>query len=612
MTTLAQKLLSHDLWNISGNFGKYTADAFHSKNDLLEVNASYTEDNNHVFHYTGLLENLSQNALALNCLHAKFHLGSGEFEVYTQYNGWQNENTGAWQPLVSEVRVSSDTIRTAYGAAPFMALRNKQTGRGVVFHLVCDYAWSIGVKLVPQNGEVAVAELEIGLNSENLFLDVPAGEKVPTPEVIFYEFTNQVDLDCAKLHKFCLANYKRKEMPVIYNTWLANFDNINVDFVCAQIPKAAAIGCEYFVIDAGWFGKGDDWYSCRGDWKEQASGKLQGKVFEISEKVRHSGMKFGLWFEIESANKKADAIQLHPEDYFTPNGNMYFLDFSNEQARQRILEVLSENIKKYQIEFIKFDFNQDVHCDAKKSAFTAYYRGYELFLASLKERFPNIYLENCASGGMRIDLKNASRFDSFWLSDNQSPYEGMRIFKEGIKRLPPQCIEKWAVLTSLENFFPTYASTEKEKILSTHDATWDSIVGVHESFLKGFLSGSPIGISCDLTRISDSLTEILRQHIAEFKESRSFWESAVCSILADTEKILVLQYETDTQIRILAFSYKTMQHKLTVYPKVDIGAAYLIENERIPGDELTQNGIELNISGNYRTAFLQLEKAARN
>ena len=62
----------------------------------------------------------------------------------------------------------------------------------------------------------------------------------------------------------------------------------------------------------------------------------------------------------------------------------------------------------------------------------------------------------------------------------------------------------------------------------------------------------------------------------------------------------------------MAFSYKTMQHKLTVYPKFDIGAAYLIENEHISGDELTQNGIELNISGNYRTAFLQLEKAARN
>lgn len=38
-------------------------------------------------------------------------------------------------------------------------------------------------------------------------------------------------------------------------------------------------------------------------------------------------MKFGLWFEIESASKKADAISAHPEDYFTPNGNLYFLDF---------------------------------------------------------------------------------------------------------------------------------------------------------------------------------------------------------------------------------------------------------------------------------------------
>lgn len=612
MQTLAQKLLSHDVWNLSGNFGKYTANTLRSENDTLKIEASCTEDKSRVFHCTGSLRNISKSPITVNCLQTKFHLGNGEFEVYTQYNGWQNENTGAWQPLVSEAVVSSRSIRASYGAAPFMAIRNKQTGRGVIFHLLADYAWTIRVKMIPLDGELAEAVVEIGVNCENFSLRLEPNEVTATPEVLFYEFKNTTDLDCAKLHKFCLSNYPRKQMPVIYNTWLANFDGINPDFICSQIPKAAAIGCEYFVIDAGWFGKGSDWYSSRGDWRENENGKLQGKLFDISEKVRQHGMKFGLWFEIESASKNADALKAHPEDYFTPNGNLYFLDFSKEYARRRILDILTENIEKYHIEFIKFDFNQDVDYDTEKSAYIHYYRGYEVFLKELKSRYPHIYLENCASGGMRVDLKNATQFDSFWLSDNQSPYEGMRIFKEGIKRLPPQCIEKWAVLTSFENFFPSYVGTEKEKILSTHDATWDGVVGVHESFLKGFLSGSPIGISCDLTRLSASLLQTLSEHIAAFKKERAFWENAVCHILADTEKILVLQFETVKKSKILVFAYKTMQNSLTVYPKVDACQTYLIENEVVSGKDISENGVVLSVSGNYRVTFSEITRVKQN
>ena len=612
MQTLAQKLLSHDVWNLSGDFGKYTANTLRSENDTLKIEASCTEDKSRVFHCTGSLRNISKSPITVNCLQTKFHLGNGEFEVYTQYNGWQNENTGAWQPLVSEAVVSSRSIRASYGAAPFMAIRNKQTGRGVIFHLLADYAWTIRVKMIPLDGELAEAVVEIGVNCENFSLRLEPNEVTATPEVLFYEFKNTTDLDCAKLHKFCLSNYPRKQMPVIYNTWLANFDGINPDFICSQIPKAAAIGCEYFVIDAGWFGKGSDWYSSRGDWRENENGKLQGKLFDISEKVRQHGMKFGLWFEIESASKNADALKAHPEDYFTPNGNLYFLDFSKEYARRRILDILTENIEKYHIEFIKFDFNQDVDYDTEKSAYIHYYRGYEVFLKELKSRYPHIYLENCASGGMRVDLKNATQFDSFWLSDNQSPYEGMRIFKEGIKRLPPQCIEKWAVLTSFENFFPSYVGTEKEKILSTHDATWDGVVGVHESFLKGFLSGSPIGISCDLTRLSASLLQTLSEHIAAFKQERAFWDNAVCHILADTEKILVLQFETVKKSKILVFAYKTMQNSLTVYPKVDACQTYLIENEVVSGKDISENGVVLSVSGNYRVTFSEITRVKQN
>ena len=609
MKTLTDRLLSGNIWNISGSFGRVSGNSLSQKNEFYKITSSCKKNDENVYHITGNFTNVSENDITLNTLKMRFNLGGGEFEVYTQYNGWQNESSGGWSPLITSVSASTNTIRTCDGAAPFAAVWNKQTQRGIVFHLLADYAWSINLSLSRTNGECSELYAEIGVNSESFSYTLSPQKSIKTPEIIFYEFENKLDLDCRKLHSFCLDNFKRKSMPVVYNTWLCRFDKINFENVSNQIEKAAQIGAEYFVIDAGWFGKGSGWWIYRGDWAENLTGGLCGKMYKISEQVRKSGMKFGLWFEIESASEDAEILRTH-SDLFVNLGGLYFLDFSNEKACQYIFGILKENIEKYNIEYIKFDFNQDFDRDPTNSAYTDYYAGYRKFTKKFKNEYPGIYLENCASGGLRADLNNCRDFDSFWLSDNQSPYEGMRIFKEGIKRLPPQCIEKWAVLQSLENFSPVYGNNECEKILSTHDATWDGIAGVHQSFLQGFLTGGPIGISCDLNMLSDNLLTMLKEHIGHFKKERTFWENAVCKILADTGNLLVLEYfdRSLKQIKIIAYALKLRQNNIMVYPYLDKSASYKFGEKIVSGSEIAEHGIDLPINGNYRASFAELGK----
>ena len=604
---LIEKVLSHDIWNISGDFGRIKTDSFEYATEVCEIKSEYTKDENGVYRYFGELKNISNQKIILNCLKAKFHLGGGEFEAYTQYNGWQNENIGMWQPLNSEVAVSTRSIRSSYGAAPFMSIKNKQTGKGVVFHLLPDYEWSIQARIVPKDGEIAVAELEIGVNSENFMYEIMPEESVKTPEIIFYEFNNAMDLDCWKLHNYCIKNHKRKSMPVVYNTWLCRFDQINYDNINNQIEKAARIGAEYFVVDAGWFGVGKGWGNQRGDWFENTTEGFCGRMTDISKNVRANNMKFGLWFEIESASAEATVLK-EKRKYFKQSNGLFFLDFSNSEARQYIFDTLKANIEKYNIEYIKFDFNQDIDFDDSHTAYINYYKGYRRLIQKIKNEYPDIYLENCASGGMRIDLRNSFDFDSFWLSDNQSPYEGMRIFKEGIKRLPPQCIEKWAVIQSMENFMPNCCCDEKEKIISTNDGLWDGVIGIHQSFLNGFLSGGPIGISCDLNAMSEKLFGDISEHIKRFKSERGFWENAVCTILADTDKVLALEYKTSDKMKIIVYSYKITQDSIYVYPEVDNNSVYYVEDKQISGKDIAENGIKINLCGNYRAAFLEIER----
>ncbi len=90
------------------------------------------------------------------------------------------------------------------------------------------------------------------------------------PQILSYEVRNKVDMDAWKIHHYMNQKYPRRELPVIYNTWLCRFEAITFENVANQIPLASELGAEYFVIDAGWFGKGGFW-NCRGDWEEICS-----------------------------------------------------------------------------------------------------------------------------------------------------------------------------------------------------------------------------------------------------------------------------------------------------------------------------------------------------
>ena len=51
-----------------------------------------------------------------------------------------------------------------------------------------------------------------------------------------------------------------------------------------------------------------------------------------------------------------------------------------------------------------------------------------------------------------MELGQGMLFDDFWLSDNQGPYEGIRIVKDTLKRMPSALIQRWNVQKYCEEF----------------------------------------------------------------------------------------------------------------------------------------------------------------
>lgn len=617
MNLFERNVRADEMWNITGDFGKLSGGISHDKdilsayNGVITVRSTVEKAKNGVYIQKSGVKNISDRTVTLYTLASKFLLNGGEYEVYTQYNGWVTESSGGWQPLVTAVTARSESIRNAHSATPFMAVWNQQTGRGIAFHLLAYSAWEMRISRVYTGGEAANVEIELGVLSDGLRLDLAPAEQIQLPEIICYEFFNKTDMDCWRLHSYLNTAYPRKAMPVIYNTWLYRFDHFTFEDIQQQIRRASALGAEYFVIDAGWFGDGRDWGATRGDWVESLTYGFGGRMAEIADAVRKSGMQFGFWIEAEGASPTANAVKTHP-DWFIITSDYAFLDFANPQAASYLFDTVCGLVEKYGASFIKFDFNADLLFDDRGSAFMRYFEGYVQLIEKLRAKYPMLYMENCASGGMRMSIRDGKLFDSFWLSDNQNPYDSLRIFKDSLLRLPPQWIECWATVTALENFRPVYGSDEgRDKILATADATWDTVTGVRQSFLHGLLTGSPIGLSCDLTALTDGVFAELQTFIAQFKKKRAFWQKAVCHILTDTKTVLVLEFrdEAFSQVELVIFAKRTVQHTICVYPVVESDAVYrLSDGTERTAQMLLERGIDFPVNGRFSANFMTMEK----
>ena len=568
------------------------------------ITCRYEADEYGVFTRQDTFQNISGKPVTLDALRSRFVFNGGEYEVYTQFNTWQSESSGCWQKLNTAVTATGGSSRTCQDAVPFLALWSCQENRGVAFHLLPDSTWQMSATRAGLVGKYAVTVVEMGILNYNFHMTLAPGEEIPLPRILCYEFTNKTDMDCWKLHNYMHTHYPRKQIPVIYDTWMYCFDHISCENVMAQIAPAAELGAEYFFIDAGWFGKGKNWSKSVGDWSENTVTGFRGHMIDVAEAVRAAGMKFGIWLEPERADPLSDSVRDHPEFYIPGDvePGRYFLDFANPDAREWMLGVIFGLVDRYGVEYIKDDYNADMVFDIHHTAYRAYHEGQRAFIRAIRERYPNIYLTSCASGGERMDLAAYTQFDSTWPSDNESLYTQFRIYKDTLLRMPPQGFERWMALHSLagyEDFYKSFAASNNagtQRLISCGDAVWQHVEGVNMTWVKGFCTGGPIGLSFDLNRLSPEHKEQLKRIIAEIKQCREFWRTAVARILCDTPTATVLQYsDIDlSKAYVQLFCHQPQQNEFCLRPVVDEAKTYrLSTGEVLTGKEIAREGIAI-------------------
>lgn len=524
------------------------------------------------------LKNLQNKEGTIRSCLARFCFSGDHLQLLSQEGAWCTENQSKWRGVENGINITNTGVRTTEGAQPFVCLRDTDQGHGLAFHILPMGQWTIRFRKEFASCQPLVIA-EMGLSDQGLALQLQPGEEIALPEILFYSVQpGDNSLASGKIHKY-LLKYKnnQKQMPVLYNSWFYDFDRVEIEEFKAQ-ARSAEIGCEYFVVDAGWFGTGAAWSCSVGDWKENTTGAFQGKMTEFADYVRSLGMKMGLWMEPERASVGSELEKTRPELFLYNDGESCLLNMANPDARQYIYDNIERLIKTYGLSFMKLDFNMTVGYDTSGSSFYRYYQGYYGFMERIKKAFPQVYFEACSSGGLRTDINTVCASDSHFLTDTVNPMEMLRIMEGALLRLPPKTLSKWYTVQEvfdISRWYHTPKGQKDRRVLACADATWGRVIEVGEDFLEAFYVTGPLGFSSKLDRMSPEMKEKLKKTVALFKQLRPFVERSVCHMLTaprlktDIESDTVWQMKSLDEDRSIIFAYhlEYQQPTVKVFPR---------------------------------------------
>ncbi len=580
---------------------------FTSNFDCFELKTVLTFYKNGLVKRNDTVKNLDSETRVIKKFSTNFITDIFDAEVYSQFNGWQHENEGKWQPLVTSVNIQNYGTRTCDGAVPFAVVKDNQAGTALVLHLVPNGKWKINVSRRQIVSQFDAVVIETGLNETNFSYELKPGEMFENPEILFYETDNFVDFSAYKLSQYLTSVLPKRRMPILYNSWLADFDQINADNLKKQIDTASYMGIEYFMIDAGWFGEKGGWSSTLGDWEESPNGWLDGRLKEVSNYAIEKGLKFALWLEPGRTSKQSNSIKEHPDYYL----NEMLLDFANEKAREFILNKTINVIDKYNVSWLKFDFNVTLGEDVLGTSFRAYSNGFKLYVDAIREKYPEIYITCCGAGGFMCDLSSLTWADSFWPTDNQGPIAGLRIYKDFIKRLPSYCFEKWDVRTFINGIPDVYNGGRKDNVsVNTNNGTWTVLAGLKDGYTFNFLNGGVMGFSTDIASFPQEYKDKFKEFIAKYKTEREFYSSCNTYLLSDTNNLTTIEYADDNfnTVKIQAFTQTYYQDKMVVYPVLDKTAYYDYNGEVLLGADISKYGIKLTGISDFDCQSITLNK----
>lgn len=252
-----------------------------------------------------------------------------------------------------------------------------------------------------------------------------------------------------------------QDLPVLFNEYCTTWGCPSHENISAILDAIKGKGFSYFVIDCGWYKEeGVPWDVSMGDYdvsKELFPLGLEKTV----QAIREHGMKPGIWFEIENVGEKARAYQntehlLKRDGHVLTTSMRRFWDMRDPWVQEYLTERVIGTLNKYGFEYMKIDYNDTIGlgCDGAESLGEGLRQNMAAsaaFVDQVKEQVPGIILENCASGGHRLEPLMMSKCSMASFSDAHECEEIPIIAANLYRAIPPRQSQIWAVIRKTDS-----------------------------------------------------------------------------------------------------------------------------------------------------------------
>lgn len=334
--------------------------------------------------------------------------------------------------------------RSSEEAFPFFNLESEASRQGVMVAVGWTGTWFADL----EKRDPSRLTLAAGMLNTDLYLY--PGEQIRTPSVALMFWSGDRMNGHNRFRRLVLAHHSRKVDGSPFYPLCSAFNYRDPqpcgEYSCLTADWAVAMVRRYsmfeltpdvFWLDAGWhtgagdFQHGKSWANTTGNWTVDR-GRFPEGLKPVSDAVHETGAKFMVWFEPERVVKGTQWATEHKEwmlDTEWPEGSeqstWYLFDLGNDAACDWLCKYYGDLIEENGIDYYRQDFNMlpaGYWRDADESGRRGiteirHIENLYRFWDYLLDRFPGLLIDNCASGGKRLDWESIGRSAPLWRSD---------------------------------------------------------------------------------------------------------------------------------------------------------------------------------------------------
>ena len=312
-------------------------------------------------------------------------------------------------------------------------------------------------------------------------------------------------------------NRDNEKLPIIFNDYMnCLWADPTTEKELPLIDAAAEAGCEYYVIAAVWYDKGL-WWDSVGQWLPSQERFPEGIEYVLSY-IRSKGMIPGLWLEIEVMGINSPMVENTDDSwYFLRHGervydrSRYQLDFRNPKVREHASETIRRLVEDYGVGYIKMDYNiepgigTETNADSFGDGLLQHERAYLSWLDEMFAKYPELVIENCSSGGLRMDYALLSRCSIQSTSDQEDYLYYATISANAASGVNPEQAAVWS--------YPLVEGDVEETIFNMVNTL---LLRIHQSGHLGNLSPERKEVVWEALRYYKTIRE-------EIKDAVPFW-----------------------------------------------------------------------------------------